>query len=118
MKKHFFIVIVMLFVLLLVSCVQMDPFGSSDTSSESRANSEISFAQESKDDSAVSIDNSQEQSTTSENDVSLVDKRKYLKMHFIDVGQGDAIFMVLPNQQCMLIDAGDTANANMVVNYI
>lgn len=41
-----------------------------------------------------------------------------LKVHFIDVGQGDSIFIELPNNQTMLIDAGESASGKKVVNYI
>ncbi len=39
-------------------------------------------------------------------------------VHYIDVGQGDAIFIEFPNKATMLIDAGDTAHADKVTSYI
>lgn len=42
----------------------------------------------------------------------------HLKVHYIDVGQGDSIFVELPNKQTMLIDAGEKANGNQIVSYI
>ena len=41
-----------------------------------------------------------------------------LRVHFIDVGQGDSIFIELPNGQTMLIDAGEADMADTVVTYI
>jgi competence protein ComEC len=41
-----------------------------------------------------------------------------LKAHFIDVGQGDSIFVELPNGRTMLIDAGPVSAGRSVVNYI
>lgn len=41
-----------------------------------------------------------------------------LQVHFIDVGQGDAILVKLPNGQNMLVDAGDNQYGTTVVNYI
>lgn len=43
---------------------------------------------------------------------------KELRVHFIDVGQADAIFIELPNKQTMLIDAGEAENGVEVVSYI
>lgn len=40
------------------------------------------------------------------------------KVHFIDVGQGDSIFIELPNSQTMLIDAGESGNGELIENYI
>lgn len=42
----------------------------------------------------------------------------HLKVHFIDVGQGDAIFIELPNGQSMLIDAGNADNGIQIRDYI
>lgn len=39
-------------------------------------------------------------------------------VHFIDVGQGDSTFIELPNDECMLIDAGESDQADKVVTYI
>ena len=41
-----------------------------------------------------------------------------LQIHYIDVGQGDAIFIELPNDRTMLIDAGESYKADIVLNYI
>ncbi|MBQ7959184.1 MAG: hypothetical protein IJ330_05695, partial [Oscillospiraceae bacterium] len=39
-------------------------------------------------------------------------------VHFIDVGQGDSIFIELPNDETMLIDAVETDKGRDVVSYI
>ncbi len=41
-----------------------------------------------------------------------------LKIHYIDVGQGDSIFIELPNGMVMLIDAGESSKGIIVSNYI
>lgn len=43
---------------------------------------------------------------------------KLLKVHFIDVGQADAILAQLPNGDNMLIDAGNNADGPMVLDYL
>ena len=39
-------------------------------------------------------------------------------MYFIDVGQGDSIFIQLPNNETMLIDAGEAYKSDNVINYL
>ncbi len=41
-----------------------------------------------------------------------------LKVSFLDVGQGDSIFLELPNKESMLIDAGNPDDADYIANYI
>jgi len=41
-----------------------------------------------------------------------------LTVHFINVGQADAILVQLPNTQTMLIDGGNKADSNTVINYL
>lgn len=41
-----------------------------------------------------------------------------LAVHFLDIGQGDSIFIELPNSQTMLIDAGENYHGEGIINYI
>lgn len=41
-----------------------------------------------------------------------------MRVHFIDVGQADSVFIELGNGQTMLIDAGRSGNASTIINYI
>lgn len=41
-----------------------------------------------------------------------------LKVNYIDVGQGDSIFIQLPNKENMLIDAGEAYESENVINYL
>lgn len=41
-----------------------------------------------------------------------------MEVHFIDVEQGDSIFIELPNGETMLIDAGESKYADRVATYI
>ena len=75
-------------------------------------------------DTKVTYNETNEQSIKNEN----VDKEEStqtvnnsednLKVHFIDVGQGDSIFIELPNDEVMLIDAGESSEEEKVYNYI
>ncbi len=53
--------------------------------------------------------------TLSSNPVILDDK---LFVNFIDVGQGDSIFIELPNNETMLIDAGEKYESANVIDFI
>ena len=41
-----------------------------------------------------------------------------LVVHFLDVGQADSILVQLPNGQVMLIDGGNTSDADSIINYL
>ena len=41
-----------------------------------------------------------------------------LRVNYIDVGQGDSIFIQLSNKETMLIDAGEAYEADNVINYL
>lgn len=41
-----------------------------------------------------------------------------LKIHYLDVGQGDSIFIELPNNETMLIDAAESNQSENIINYI
>lgn len=41
-----------------------------------------------------------------------------LSVHYLDVGQGDSIFIELPNKKCMLIDAGENMYGRSITEYI
>lgn len=41
-----------------------------------------------------------------------------LTAHYLDVGQGDAIFIELPNDETMLIDSGENYHGASIIDYI
>ena len=41
-----------------------------------------------------------------------------MSVHFLDVGQGDAIFVELPDDKTMLIDSGENYHGEGIINYI
>ena len=41
-----------------------------------------------------------------------------LKVHYLDVGQGDSIFVELPNNETMLIDAAESNQSENIINYL
>lgn len=41
-----------------------------------------------------------------------------VSVHFLDIGQGDSIFVELPNGECMLIDAGVANKGEFIESYI
>lgn len=43
---------------------------------------------------------------------------EYLAVHFLDVGQGDSIFIEMPDSKTMLIDAGENMLGKSIMNYI
>ncbi len=47
-----------------------------------------------------------------------LDRNECLAVHFIDVGQGDSIFVQAPNGKRMLIDAGENGNDKKVLAYL
>lgn len=84
-------------------------FSSENASSSSGFSSEVS---------AEGSSYGETQSVTQENDnVNNLDSDE-MKVHFIDVGQGDSIFIELPNTKTMLIDAAENEYADRITNYI
>ena len=41
-----------------------------------------------------------------------------LKVHYLDVDQGDSIFIELPNNETMLIDAAESYQSENIINYL
>ncbi|MBQ4082336.1 MAG: MBL fold metallo-hydrolase [Clostridia bacterium] len=92
MKKHVRILSLLLCLLVTFLLVGCDPGGSSSVPSSQA--------------SAVS------QQTVSQQ------TPEQLTAHFIDVGQGDAIFVELPDERTMLIDSGESEYGSKVIDYI
>lgn len=51
-------------------------------------------------------------------DTSVFSKMDEVSIHFLDVGQGDGIVITLPNDEVMLIDAGEKSKGKLVSEYI
>lgn len=93
-------------------------FSSENVSSSSGFSSENASSDFSSEVSAEGSSYGETQSVTRENDnVNNLDSDE-MKVHFIDVGQGDSIFIELPNTKTMLIDAAENEYADRITNYI
>lgn len=51
-------------------------------------------------------------------DISVFSPMDEVSIHFLDVGQGDGIVITLPNNEVMLIDAGEKSKGKLVSEYI
>ena len=59
-----------------------------------------------------------EESSEEKEDLALSTLIGTLKVHFIDVGQGDSIFIELPSGNNILIDGGSSSSVSKVVSYL
>ena len=59
-----------------------------------------------------------EETINNELSSSISDDTSLLNVHYIDVGQGDSIFIELPNNLTMLIDGGENDMGKVVIDYI
>lgn len=50
--------------------------------------------------------------------VTITSVSSQVKVHFIDVGQGDSVYIQLPDRNDVLIDAGDNSKGPVVVSYL
>lgn len=55
---------------------------------------------------------------TEKTNLNIENENNIMKVHYLDVGQGDSIFIELPNSKTMLIDAGDPSNEEFITDYI
>ena len=105
---------------MLTGCTANAPVSSENASSSSGFLSEnVSTSSVfSSEVSAEGSSYSETQSVTHENDNVNNLYCDEMKVHFIDVGQGDSIFIELPNTKTMLIDAAEKEYADRITNYI
>ena len=56
--------------------------------------------------------------TTETITINSMSESRVIKVHFIDVGQADAIYISLPEHNDILIDAGNASDGSTVINYL
>ena len=114
------ITVIALALAMLTGCSVKNPVSSgNDHGSESENSTGISASVSSLKPSVPEINNSSDSKTDSHditNDNS--NSGKEMKVHFLDVGQGDSIFIELPDDKTMLIDASEREYADKITTYI
>lgn len=61
---------------------------------------------------------SEQQATVASESSEVISTGCQIKVHFIDVGQADSIYIQLPDRNDVLIDGGNVADGQTVVNYL
>lgn len=84
-----------------------------DAADDSSAQKEASSAS-----ASASAATKKQSETTSDSAAPASSAEGTLKVHFLDVGQGDSEFLELPDGKTMLIDAGTADAASAVVGYV
>lgn len=99
-------------------CPSETTLGGSADSALSGASQTVSSSQTSSSEENSSSTVSNESSSATSNSATAQHVSGKLKVHFLDVGQGDSEFIELPNGKTMLIDAGVPDRGSGVVSYI
>lgn len=105
---------------MLTGCSVKNPVSSgNDNGSESENSTGISASVPSSESSVPEINNSSDSKADSNcgTDNNSTDGKE-MKVHFLDVGQGDSIFIELPDDKTMLIDASEREYADKITTYI
>lgn len=100
---------------------QSECVNSSNSTSEPTEEAEITTSETSAPQTTVTTTTTVITTTTvTETEIKIEPPAEYqeLKVHFLDVGQGDSTFIELPNGETMLIDAGEREYGDSVVTYI
>lgn len=87
-----------------VSCTDVPPDGTSNATSSAELSASIAS-------SSIAESVSYEESLTPA-------EEGILAVHYLDVGQGDSVFLELPNGQCMLIDASEAMYSGRIIETI
>lgn len=88
---------------------------SSETENGTSSSASVSSVTES---SAPETEMNSSDSKAESNDVTNDNGGKEMKVHFLDVEQGDSIFIELPDDKTMLIDASEKEYADRITTYI
>lgn len=97
------------------TAVSSDKDYSSETENGTSSSASVSSVTES---SAPETEMNSSDSKAEINDVTNDNGGKEMKVHFLDVGQGDSIFIELPDDKTMLIDASEKEYADRITTYI
>ncbi|MBP3335416.1 MAG: MBL fold metallo-hydrolase [Ruminiclostridium sp.] len=97
------------------TAVSSDKDYSSETENGTSSSASVSSVTES---SAPETEMNSSDSKAESNDVTNDNGGKEMKVHFLDVGQGDSIFIELPDDKTMLIDASEKEYADRITTYI